>query len=281
VRARLALVPLALALAYASAACLLGFPTDLVGDGGASDAAITIPKDAALDGDSAVANPRYAAAVLADKPVLYLRLGEAGGRAAKNEVQTGQYNYSPGGIVYGTPGALGADPDTAITLDDGTGAIQMEPGVEFPGKAPFSVEVWFKAAAANTAAYAFIVDHEAYSGPRRGWGLSATNSEIRLDRWSNGVGDAVTAKSPGADGAWHHLVATYDGQAQALCLDGVPFPSSNTLISLDTPLSIAYSVGNQNCSDCHNAFRGALDELAIYDAVLTLERIRAHYAAAK
>jgi hypothetical protein len=258
---------------FAIPACLIGFPTDP--DSGA---------DAGSDAAADVASPsvgRYPTAVLQDAPIVYLRLGEASGRVAKNEVGGGQYTYTPQGVAYGTPGALAGDPDTAITFAGGTAAIVMEPGAEFVGKAPFSVEVWFEPAPANTAPYAFVVDHQAYTPARRGWFLSLTNSELRLDRWNDGAGDTTTTTSPGADGAWHHLVATFDGAALALFLDGVPLPPATSGVAIDQPTSVAYTVANQNCDKCTNAYVGALDELAIYDKALSLDRVRAHYAAAK
>jgi hypothetical protein len=250
------------------AACLVSFPTD------------PVPADAAVH-DATANVGRYQAAVMADRPILYLRLGEASGRAAKDEIGAGQFSYRTQGVAYGLAGALAGDPDTAIALDS-LGGIQMQPGAEFTGKAPFSVEVWFKSAANNTQEYAFVVDHQTYAGPRRGWALEASNKELRLERWNDGHGDAVIGASPGADGVWHHLVGTYDTNVLALYLDGVPFPTTESTAPIEAPIAIGYLVGGQNCNDCKtNGYVGALDELAIYDKVLPVDRMRAHREAAR
>jgi hypothetical protein len=45
------------------------------------------------------------------------------------------------------------------------------------------------------------------------------------------------------------------------------------------PVVGGWSVGGQNCSCTGNAYVGALDELAVYDTVLTGERVLAHWHA--
>ena len=221
---------------------------------------------------------RYAKAVLDDAPIVYLRLGESAGPTALNLAGPGG-TYAVTGVTLGAPGALAGDTDTAVTFTDGSGAISMPPGAEFDGLAPFSVEVCVKPSASNTS-LGFTIDHEAFSGGRRGWLLRTGETGFVFERWDEPTGRAIGSPAPPATGVWQHVVGVFDGTRAYLFVDG-------SLVSQDDiPLPIpvrgnTYSIARQNSGGSGNSFRGDLDELAIYDKALTGSRIAAHYAAAK
>jgi hypothetical protein len=78
------------------------------------------------------------------------------------------------------------------------------------------------------------------------------------------------------DGQWHHLAATYDGSEMRVYVDGVLENTSTDysgLLPLDTfPVWIGKHYDSANTS---GYFNGAIDEVQIYDRVLSAEQIRA------
>src|SRR4051794_14790862 len=83
----------------------------------------------------------YAAAVMADSPAEYWRMGETNGSVAQDAVNTRNLNAS-GGVTQGVPGAFGSD--RAAGLDGGANAqFQINDHIETPGNA-FSFEGWVR-----------------------------------------------------------------------------------------------------------------------------------------
>jgi hypothetical protein len=88
----------------------------------------------------------YRATVLADVPVVYLRLGEVSGPSAVSEINP-SYNgtyVNSGNITFGAAGALSNDLNTAVRLN-------INAYISIPGSAafvtntnPFAVEAWVR-----------------------------------------------------------------------------------------------------------------------------------------
>jgi hypothetical protein len=71
--------------------------------------------DANVDGDAGTS--RYAAAVLADAPLLYYRFREKDGIPARDEVSGATTAYPVAGFTYGVPGPRAGEADTAVKVD--------------------------------------------------------------------------------------------------------------------------------------------------------------------
>jgi large repetitive protein len=284
-------------LAFASCvcsviSCTLLTSLDGLSDGAPSggDASGSDGGDERLDGgDAATADAkadaaasRYASAVLADNPLLYFRFGEKTGAAARDEVTGAVHAYPPLGVTLGAAGGLTGDGDTAIALD-GTGKIVLTHDADFLGMLPFSVEAWVSRST-SVGDVGFLVDHQAWTGGRRGWSLRAYNDGFGFERTITPAGatsyDSVSADEPVVAGEWHHIVATFDGTTQHLYVDAVRRAEHAASIAL--PAVGPFTVGNQNCSPCSdNGFVGTLDELAIYAHALNDARVLAHFQAGK
>lgn len=289
VRSLLAVLPL-----FATA-CTLLFPLDGLGtaqpsDAGAdanavddasdaapADAGDAAPADAAA-GDASVdaAQGRYATEVLADGPVLYLRLGEKAGPDARDETQQRSPTYG-GGVTFGAPGAIMNDPDTAVSFSGSPGSsLALPPGLDFPGKAPFTVEVWARRTANNP--YGWAIDHQTYMN-RNGWSLRFAMDSIAFERWSSSNDLSGTATpSPLQANTYQHVVATFDGAAMVLYVDNKLITSGTSNLSMN-PMTTTWSLGAQNCACSVANFTGSLDEFAVYDKALSAARIDAHYHA--
>ena len=105
-------------------------------------------------------------------------------------------------------------------------------------------------------------------------------------------GFAAVVQSPGSyrDGQWHQVVATIDGsQGMTLYVDGAPVASHAIDGSGHYGSSEHYNgywrVGGDSLSGWPQApssayFGGSVDEVSIFDHVLTAGQVAAHYSAA-
>jgi hypothetical protein len=233
------------------------------GDAGASEASAT---------------SAYPAAIMADKPLVYLRFGEKSGTIGHDEMGHLDATYPPSGVTLGAAGALSNDSNTAIELD-GTGVLHFPEGVDFEGLAPFSVEVWVRASAQGLGQYPYVIDHNLYE-PRRGWDLLVGTQGVYFERWDVTVGPALGMEPPPPAETWHHVVGTFDGAMQMLFVDGSVVMTATVARAKLPRVTGGFTAGGQNCACSGLRFVGRLDELAIYDRALPAARVTAHYKAA-
>jgi hypothetical protein len=158
-----------------------------------------------------------------------------------------------------------------------------------PGSSSWTVEAWIKAPSEEDTARA-IVDwyrcgvhcpHDAAASYK----LRITSNKAQWNvRDDNGNVATITSSSSVADNSWHHLVGTFNPaiNSRKLYVDGVEVNSSSvTLTSLsDGGVSIPLEIGRTfvtGWGSPRNYFNGVIDEVAIYDRVLSAEEIKAHY----
>lgn len=239
----------------------------------ADAASVDAPADAPPDAAPSV----YRAAVLADMPLAYWRLGEASGTVAHDETGKGHDGTYAGAFTLGTPGALAGDANTAVTLDGVTGEIDVGDNFDFAGQVPFSFEAWVKPAVIDSQ-FRHVVTKMAFDTqgfPQVGTYviLEQGNTTLGFERWQDGgtLLAVETAAFPAA-GKWAHVVATYDGSTGTLYVDGAAVQS-------------AASTGGVQANGVPmlwgNLLHGVLDEIAVYGAALPASRVTAHYDAAQ
>jgi hypothetical protein len=258
----LALVPAALALAVASA--------------GPSSAAASCPGQPA---------DAYSRAVLADHPLAYYRLGEAGGSTLCDSSSTAVNGTYASGVTHGVLGALPSDPAaTAVSVSAPSAGIGTGgPGVT--GHHSFTLEGWFQRAGPiqsqtlvdmGQAATGTIAGLATWSAPG-----ASTASELAVDLY----GTSVAWNTAGAgvdvfDKHWHFLVIAFDSSTDRFTayVDGIGLGSRHSPSAIDLaggPIRLGYwvdTVVNQH-------FVGAAQEIAVFDTALTAAQIRAQYAA--
>jgi trimeric autotransporter adhesin len=273
---------LAATLALGAAACnaILGIEDQRLRDdaGVLDDGAASADVDtSALDdaGDARVPSA-YELAVLEDKPIVYLRFGEAqGASVAVDEMKTLDGTYPSPGKPLDVTGAIANDPNTALELG-GISALTFPPGVDFQGKVPFSVELWIRRDASGASG--FVIDNQSY--PPSGWSLYADGNGIYFERRGSGGVTASGAVNGLPDTEWHHVVGTWTGEVHRLYVDG-KLSEANASTATISREAGGFKIGGQNCECTTNFFRGGLDELAFYDSALTPVRIDAHLRAAR
>jgi hypothetical protein len=215
----------------------------------------------------------YSAAVIADSPVSYWRLGEASGSAAADErgVNPGAYVNSP---TLGQASLLTTDTTNKAVGFDGTNDnVRVANSATLGLSSPLSLEAWIKPASlpASGAFASILTKAESYSlqfnGPRLEFTVIQSGTRRRLQAPSG----AIVA------GQAYHVVGTYDGATQRLYVNGVQVASA----ALSGPASASSSplyIGSWNGST--EFFKGTIDEAAVYGATLSAARVAAHYGAA-
>lgn len=233
----------------------------------------------------------YSDAVLADSPYAYWRLGESAGTTAADA--GGSYNGTyTGGYTLAQPGAINGDADTAVTLNGTSGYVNTTTLGNF-GSAEmrygFSFEAWFRATD-KTREMALCsmraLANNMFFYVKLNAGSTAGRIQLVARNNLNELVQGYIDQTHALDGQWHHLVmattpddatpvvtAYLDGQACAVT--HVSQTKWTTALNFQYPLPL----GAANAQGTVNAFLdGDLDEVALYDHVLTPERVAAHYA---
>ncbi|MCB9620640.1 MAG: hypothetical protein H6724_14465 [Sandaracinus sp.] len=219
----------------------------------------------------------YETAVRASLPEAFFRFDEAGARTVIDSVgdYTGTYegaSFDEGAIATETGASL------AITAM-GTGAI-LDPdgnlGLEL-GRNALSYELWFRRSA------------ESATGPLLEFG-TGEEGQLGVRIWNHDTADKLhfnlrdeagenhaTTSAEGLVTAdtWHHVVATYDGSNGRLYLDGEPIGEAiagSFVPKMDGGLYVGFREGDER------HITGAIDEVAIYERVLSRAEIRQHRA---
>ena len=90
-----------------------------------------------------------------------------------------------------------------------------------------------------------------------------------MPRRTLGIGRAV------ANGAWHHVVATYDGTVMRAYIDGAAATGSGVTTTINT-VAGDHWIGTTGS----DFFNGSIDEVALYTRALSAADVASHYQAA-
>lgn len=271
----------------------LSRPPDGDGDGGAAPGSEASPADgnfAASEaastseggavesgaGEGGAPAPTYRAAVLADAPLAYWRLGEsAGTKIAKDETGNGHDGMVGANVVFGGGGALAGETDTAANFDgSATGVITIGDFFRFDGVASFTLEAWARPTGAGN--YGVIL---ARNLDPSGYALYiAPSLGVAFERHKTGADDILTGPSASTS-SFTHVVATYDGSSMLLYVNGAlvqgPLPST-AIPGGATKFFIGADVTGTS-----DSFNGSIDEPAVYDHALSATQILTHYRIGK
>jgi concanavalin A-like lectin/glucanase superfamily protein len=274
----------ALAAAFLAAGCSLFVSLDGLesSDGGASIDASTDATEAA-DGsadalaDSGVSDATtrndaagYSAVVLADGPVAYYRLDDSSGFAHDSTSSHLDGTYGAD-VEAGVAGLIDGDPDTAIRITratpEGSSFIQVANSATLE-PADLSVEVWLRPELLDELP--MVVYGESYQ-------LYMTSTGFA----GNFNGSTVPADFAVATGSTYYFVLTSaHDTGQQLFLNGTLIGSNNVGTNVYTHTDVL-TIGADTTGGAGPNFVGRLDEVAIYNKILTPAQIQAHYAAGK
>jgi hypothetical protein len=216
----------------------------------------------------------YSGTVLADNPVSYWRLGEAGGTVAADA-----RGVNPGGYLNGprlaAPSLLGSDTaNTAVAFDGYNDSVRVPSSDSLRIGAPITLEAWIKPAALPAAGQfaSVLTKAESYSlqfnGPRLEFTIIQNGTRRRLQAPSGAI----------SVGQAYHVVGTYDGATRRLYVNGTQV-ASDSLTGGATLTTNPLYVGSWNGSG--EMFRGTVDDVAVYRTALSAPRVGAHYGAGR
>lgn len=224
----------------------------------------------------------YRAKVMATSGLVnYWRLGEAAGATTavdETAANNGTYFGSPPGL--GTPGAHSSMGGNTALQFAGTQRVDVGSIDTFAGTAAFSIELWVKRTAVLDN-YDRLVSTDGGT-PREGWlvfmdpAQAGTQYTIGFERWQAGVSSSAHGSTRLSLNTWHHVVATYDGTAMVVYVDGnreATSGSTRTISATARPLRLGAQGVTPGVS-----FRGAIDEVAVYNRALSGAEVQDHTA---
>jgi hypothetical protein len=249
-----------------------------------------------------MAQSKYVNDVLALNPLGYWRLNGN----ANDAISHGNNGMLMNGVTFSGPG-LGApvgDPNSQAAVFN----VAQNQYISMPTTAtnavfaldwfhPFTMMIWAKTG--YTSSNMILFAKEENSGNYRGPYLVIDNGDAGTTPKGGGRFGALLQATPSNaqgtsgnflgvettvainDGAWHFLVATYDGNGQAggvrLYVDGAAasttlYGNGNTLNGLTTLNSVPVTIGSRDMAGA--PYNGLLAEAAIFGVALTAAQVR-------
>ena len=213
----------------------------------------------------------YKAAVLADSPLSYYRLGEAtGSKVALDSSPAGRHHTQMragipiGSLVRRWPGAVIADPDAAASLEKGS--LWLSPSALPPaGSTTFTLEFWVRKEGDSALQLIHIF-------PTSVGNTSINILEDGRLRVSQSTGATLTTAVSIIDGEWHHVVwkSTASNVTNTISVDGTVVSGNLNACTISAALSHGISVGPYD-----------VDEWTWYTSLLSTARIAEHYRIAR
>jgi hypothetical protein len=240
---------------------------------------------------AAAAPSAYEAGVLADSPLVYYRLADAGPlpdlrsmRDSSTRAKHGEYNFL-GSVTLGQPSAIAADSgsDSSVSCGGCSIGTVSTPGLP-TGDSARTIEAWYKSATSDQVSRQAIAGWGNSGAVGQAFSLQVQGQKLWVDV---GFAQAYFLAEPNIqDGAWHHLAVTYDPAAttkytgyvdgvasSTLSFEALPIDLASPLDTADTELSVGTWVATYHLN-------GSIDELAIYGTALSADRIASRHAQA-
>lgn len=249
-----------------------------------------------------VANWNYTSDVLALNPWLYWKLDDSGATAAdtSGNGRTGTYTPGTGTITKGVVGALTTDtPNLAIT-QSGAACTYTTSTTTMNAPTQITEIVWFRTT--STTGGKLL----GFEMPRTGVGVPGAGGTYDRHLYMDGAGKVwfgvynggyFTIGSPATynDGTWHMAAATMGAGGMSLYVDGTLVGTNANTAGESTTGWFRAGCGNlggwgaswtgannptTNTNPTQNRpFTGSLDEISIWQSVLTATQIRSLYIA--
>ncbi|MDM5264393.1 DUF5011 domain-containing protein [Sulfurovum sp. XTW-4] len=170
-------------------------------------------------------------------------------------------------------------------LFDGTTEVNITETATFdmPADANFTIELWVQTT--DSGALKVMIGRDDGTTTSLHWwiGMESTGEVLFTLQDRDGVGAAyptIKSTTPINDGDWHHIAAVRDGSTgdTILYVDGSAEASYNFTstggFAASTPVTIGYFI---NDGSAGFYFDGVLDEIFVYNRVLSATEIQAHY----
>ena len=163
--------------------------------------------------------------------------------------------------------------DTNAGFFDGSGdRINVGDGTSLDLVTDFSISMWYKSDDIDSDD-GLIAQN---IGGQMAWSVHIESGTVRFAVWQDNTfpGEGVTSYVP-TEGVWQHVAATYDGTNTRLYKNGVLEDTGVFTGTVQTPTTTY--IGNYHSAPF--VFEGLIDEVKIYNKVLTLDEIQQDYNA--
>jgi len=251
-----------------------------------------------------VANWNYGTTITSLNPWLYWKLDETTGTTAADTSgngRTGTYNPNAAAFTRGIVGALTSDsPNLGVTLNGTTSCINTTSTTTMNAPTQLTEVVWFKTTTTNGGKLL------GFEMPRVGVGIPGSGGTYDRHVYMDGAGKVwfgvynggyFTISSPTAlnNGAWHMAAATMGTGGMELWIDGVRVgTNANTAGETTTGWfragcgnlggwGASWTGGNSPTTSTSPSqdrpFAGSLDEISVWQSVLTPAQIQLLYMA--
>jgi Concanavalin A-like lectin/glucanases superfamily/Immunoglobulin domain/Immunoglobulin I-set domain len=226
----------------------------------------------------------YAAAVLADNPLAYWRVGETNGTIAHDYFggHDGQYTN----VTLGVQGYSALDTNKAIAVGPMINSfVGNITGIDFAttgSTATFTLEAWVKGPPAQSGDVGILTKGTGGGGEQFNLDTGNGGKYRFFIRDTSGNVSAINT-SVGPDNTWQHLVAVYDAPAGLMHMYlnggdiGTVSASANGILTSSHAMSIGSRQSGNTVYDLN--FLGTVDEVAVYGTALSADRVLAHYTA--
>jgi hypothetical protein len=229
------------------------------------------------------AGPGYDAAVQAGHPMAYYEMDDSGGTTMASSAGAdvdGSYYGSP---TFDAAPALAADDRSGVYFNGSTAATT--PVVP---RHDFSIELWVKTTATSGTDTNYwwtgqsLVDGDAQNVTTDyGTSIVAGKAVLHMGDPTNNRDMVLAGHTNVADGAWHQLVFTREERSGhvAIYVDGQSDATgTGPTHELAAPKGLTIGAINGGTGDY---FKGYMDDVAIYNSVLSPTDVQKHYTDAK
>jgi hypothetical protein len=221
---------------------------------------------------STIASPAapktYDAEVLADHPAAYWRMDETSGTTMTDASGNHNDGVYAGAYALAQPAPFGGVGNLAVIFDGQTGGSASVPSSPSLQMNTITIELWIKKRTDTEYGVYVAKSHFQLLNNRHTGAL-----EFRVTPEAE---PAVISSSTLALKTWYHVVATYDGRVAKLFVNG-KLDGTLAVAAAPTQSVDLLTIGRRWDGLYSDA---VLDEIAIYPAALSGDRISAHWRAA-
>jgi len=198
--------------------------------------------------------------------VSYWRFEEGVGTIAHDSV-----DINHGTLINGPTWSTGLV-SKALQFDGVDDYVETSHSPLDPAATDFTAEVWIKMASLASSDHDDIIQQMDGAGTGRGWLYVSTINDNEIKSYLGGA-ETTTGVVP-IVGEWYHVALTKSGTTIKIYVNGDLKVTSTRTVE---PANGALRFGKGKATGIHEQFNGTIDEIAIYNRVLTSEEIQQHY----
>ena len=190
-------------------------------------------------------------------------------------------NGTDAATVTSGPGAVSAGGDLSAVYDGVAGSntvVPYNPALNPASDSPFTIEFWARPTALDGDDSP--VSNRVSAGNRSGWAFFQRAADVGWNlRMYNGSGSALGWDLTGGTAplnSWSHVVATWNGTAAQLYVNGVLADSTNEALNgvYNASTGANFIIA---ATDSGSPYAGSVDEAAFYGTALSAAQILNHF----